>query len=621
MEAHMNNDLSHLPGAVAHLHDVVRRSDTEPAELLLALRALQRMGLSAADLRVHVERVRAGNEATDNDPLVEDCAILALEMISGRLSPTYSLSWDASELARIHMPKIIDAHLLTRVSLPALTPNNLLPPRSIGAEQLEMPPAVADQLYANLNKYELAPQRADFFRVPKSGLTSRPAALLAPVDRVLYEALAEPLADLLAQSLPAEVVWPRSRNEGPSYSQFAQLPREWQSRYVVVADIESFYECVDHLVLAHFASRHIKKRSYAIAVESFLNSVMGTSSGLPQGPAASDLFASAYLAPADSILRDEGWLFARYADDYLIGASSVVEGRRKLQHLEAMLREVNLRLNSGKTKILRRSTYLEGLDQPNRRIETLRSKLRDVMIEQLRSTEDPDVAEAILREAGVGEEVLFDLLYHGTLNIDEVIAQVGDRLRPPLLDAYAIYFERSAHLLQKGKVPDDLSSHESDLRTCLLYLAGGRREVDLATIDVVLKWFPRIAPLVAAYLLSVRPSDDVADFVARRVNRPAEMDWVTSWLCYVAEAAPGLVGDKLYNALRRLARSSKYGWLSRSGAVRALASARRLDGSTWNLVIQDASSAMRAELIFARAASPDIYPVGTPAIGWSGLLG
>src|SRR5437762_3183045 len=70
------------------------RTGSSSVDLIPPLRTLQRLGLSQAELQVHVERIRAMNDATNQDPRLEESALLALDMISGQVSGV-SLRWDA----------------------------------------------------------------------------------------------------------------------------------------------------------------------------------------------------------------------------------------------------------------------------------------------------------------------------------------------------------------------------------------------------------------------------------------------------------------------------------------------------------------------------------------------
>ena len=62
-----------------------------------------------------------------------------------------------------------------------------------------------------------------------------------------------------------------------------------------------------------------------------------------------------------------------------------------------------------------------------------------------RRVQDSDEVDDYLREAGIDEEVLWDLFYNHTTTLEEVINEFRNVLQPPLIDAYAQYFYDTAH--------------------------------------------------------------------------------------------------------------------------------------------------------------------------------
>ena len=95
----MSDELSVRPIALDLLRRQLESPDATADDILLPLRALQRIGLSNIDLQVHVERMRAVNDVTGDDPFFERNAVLALEMIEG-LIPSYALRWDRQRWLR-----------------------------------------------------------------------------------------------------------------------------------------------------------------------------------------------------------------------------------------------------------------------------------------------------------------------------------------------------------------------------------------------------------------------------------------------------------------------------------------------------------------------------------------
>lgn len=75
--------------------------------------------------------------------------------------------------------------------------------------------------------------------------------------------------------------------------------------------------------------------------------------GIVVGPFTSRIFSEIILAAIDKILRQEGFVFKRYVDDYKFYLRSEVEAQEKVKLIEKILNEYNFNLNLSKTEICR----------------------------------------------------------------------------------------------------------------------------------------------------------------------------------------------------------------------------------------------------------------------------
>jgi Reverse transcriptase (RNA-dependent DNA polymerase) len=604
--------------ALPHSLQMLRQrlaSEATPMDVLQVLRGLQQLGVTQAEMQVHVERLRAVNDVVTQSGVLENNATMALDMIDGRL-PHLSLRWDAAEIARIYLPEAVGFQELQTSLEYAFLPSDLLPPRPADSPPPEIAESFTLEVRMFLKESRAMPTRADFYRVPKAAFTSRPAALLAPGDRLVYEALGTSIVPALGRALPEGVLWPRDRSAPPSREVVSERPLHWGSNYIVRADVESFYEAISHSLLQTFVGLHLRvSPAYLQALESFLTAIMGSEIGLPQGPRSSDIFASAYLLPVDNWLLEQKWPFVRYADDYYFPAESVVEGRKRIERLEAVLREIGLTLNASKTRLMRLATYQRGVTGRSPRVEALRHRVKSLTEERLRAAEEAEEVESILGERGIDEETLWALLYHNTISIDEVIRDAEELLTPTLGESYARYFAEVCEALGRDQPPDDMLSTERDLSECLVFLAGARQAVQLQHVDVALRWFPRVAQYAAFYFQALAPSHSgpIRDFLKAWLGPPTDTDWVTAWLCFVAESAPTIVNGDFRNTLEQVALATDNGLLTRTGAIRALAAARSLREDVWRRVLDEASPAIRLELAFTALADSAAYPWPTEA--------
>jgi hypothetical protein len=155
-------------------------------------------------------------------------------------------------------------------------------------------------------------------------------------------------------------------------------------KYIVVTDIANYYDSIsyDHLrnILADYASA----REHALDLLIYTLSCMlwqpdympRVPVGLPQAQLdAPRLLAHSFLFEIDELLSHTAGIdFARYMDDIDIGVDTIPEARRALRDLDLALQTRQIRLNSGKTRIL---TEAQAYDHFKIRENLLLDKLSD----------------------------------------------------------------------------------------------------------------------------------------------------------------------------------------------------------------------------------------------------
>lgn len=582
------------------------------ADLALPLRALQHRGLSKVDLIVHVERLRVQNDLTHQDDDVEENCLRALDLINGGPSGL-GLKWDAAHTAAALLPRCLNTQDLERACRYAIEPSDLLPPRPrFTSAEVPVFKRMAASVFDATREFRRLPVAAEFHRAPKDAFTTRPAAVLALDDQILLEALTYYVEQELDRQLPASVLWPRSRLQRPEGAALAALTKTWRTPYIAKADISAFYENVDHELLAVLLVGQLGIAvTKARAIESLLSAVMGSSRGLPQGPASSDALASSFLLGVDRELDQRRIRYRRYADDYFFPARSVSDGQRTLRILESLIGDIGLSLNSAKTQVMRKDTYERGLRRPSPAVERLKERLTDRRISSLMNMEESDDLVDALREAGLDEEDLFDVFYHETTRLEDVLEGARSRLGPSLNETYEIYLRRIGRMLETGDLEAEPSALAALARECLLVLMSSTEsDVDPDDLNQLLTWFPSLVPLVSDYIISRsgRISPEMRGLVTSWLRKPSGMDWFDAWICRSA-GAPGLVKYKtVVSRLRKILLADSTPSLTRIEAARSLASGNHLDADEWGATFLRVSPAMRSELFLTAISNLDDYP-------------
>ena len=130
--------------------------------------------------------------------------------------------------------------------------------------------------------------------------------------------------------------------------------------YVVICDISEFYARIGHHRLENALAHLELKSDIPHRIMVFLNNFSGTNSfGLPVGGPAARILSELVLNQIDQLLRLDGVVFCRFADDYHIFASSMEDGFAKLLLItEKLQRTQGLQLQKSKTRIIPSAEFI-----------------------------------------------------------------------------------------------------------------------------------------------------------------------------------------------------------------------------------------------------------------------
>ena len=216
--------------------------------------------------------------------------------------------------------------------------------------------------------------------IPKPSGVLRPISLLKVEDQIVYQAIVNLISEALKKRTKQRyeksvfahlyagksskffnIKWQRS------YRKFADRLRDCHSRgYDQIAnfDLTSFYDSIDHYVLAHFL-KELKidedTIDYLISCLHKWTSATWSSGpanihhnhGIPQGPLASGMLSEAVLQHLDKAGEQGGrrTIYLRYVDDIKILAKTEKDLRAKLIKLDIASKEIGLFPQTAKINI------------------------------------------------------------------------------------------------------------------------------------------------------------------------------------------------------------------------------------------------------------------------------
>lgn len=266
--------------------------------------------------------------------------------------------------------------------------------------------------------------------ISKTDGGERPLGIPTLCDRVVQMAVKlviEPLYE--ADFLPCSYGFrPRRSSHQAIHEIDDHLRRGY--RAVVDVDLKQCFDTIPHERLLELVQQRVTDRHIVRLIRYWLQAGIeenGTVSypelGSPQGGVLSPLLANIYLHEIDRIWAERAprAVLIRYADDMLILCPSLADAEREYAHLQTVVTELGLTLNTAKTRV---GATREGFDflgfSFRRGVYTRGGKRREIIIKVPRSK-----AEQAMRRK-LKEQIQY--LHLGD-PLDETVQRINRRLR------------------------------------------------------------------------------------------------------------------------------------------------------------------------------------------------
>ena len=204
--------------------------------------------------------------------------------------------------------------------------------------------------------------------IPKASGSERPIGIPSFEDKIAQRAVAMLLGAIYEQDFkPCSYGFRPGRSAHQALEELQRRPTYWERCWVIDADIQSFFDTIDHTKLRSILDQRVRDGVIRTLVDRWLGAgvleqgrFMRLDEGTPQGGVISPLLANIFLHEVlDQWVEHDVWprlkghvRLVRYADDLVLLLQHEEDARRVMAVLPKRFERFGLKLHPEKTRLL-----------------------------------------------------------------------------------------------------------------------------------------------------------------------------------------------------------------------------------------------------------------------------
>ena len=255
---------------------------------------------------------------------------------------------------------------------------------------------------------------------------------------------------------------------------------------------------------------------------------------------------------------------------------------------------------ASKCTIRKTENYDAHLEEVSEVYKLIKKRLFDDNVDDAIS--DDERLKDLMDEAQLDDQLKWDLFYHETISVEDVIEKMRDHLEPDEIEISKEVFQETIVGIPGGKKPLKDDQFHVQLKKSLLRLAAAKEKLAIPECSSLIAKFPEKTELICSYLSAVasKAPKEVVLEIEDIINSDIYLtSWQIAWLYRVLLSSDSDISEECVTKIMLNMHDQHAHWLERTEAMKLLAKISKIDISTISKAWEVSPTVYNADLIAA----------------------